>query len=43
MGCHFHVRAATSVPLDNHYAQAYADRGMLNDRAGQYEAALADY
>ncbi len=29
--------------MDNHYAQAYADRGILNDRAGQYEAALHDY
>jgi tetratricopeptide (TPR) repeat protein len=34
-----------AILLDNHYAQAYADRGILNlnDRAGQYEAALHDY
>ena len=32
-----------AIGLDNHYAQAYADRGILNDRAGQYEAALDDY
>lgn len=32
-----------AIGLDNQYAQAYADRGILNDRAGQYEAALHDY
>ena len=32
-----------AIGLDNRYAQAYADRGILNDRAGQYEAALDDY
>jgi Tfp pilus assembly protein PilF len=32
-----------AIGLDDHYAQAYADRGILNDRAGQHEAALHDY
>jgi tetratricopeptide (TPR) repeat protein len=32
-----------AIGLDNHYAQAYADRGILNDRTGQHEAALHDY
>ena len=32
-----------AIGLDNNYAQAYADRGILNDRVGQYEAALYDY
>ena len=32
-----------AIGLDNQYAQAYADRGILNDRAGQYAAALDDY
>ena len=32
-----------AIGLDDHYAQAYADRGILNDRSGQYEAALDDY
>ena len=31
------------IGSDNHYAQAYADRGILNDRDGRYEAALHDY
>jgi tetratricopeptide (TPR) repeat protein len=33
----------TAIRLDNNYAQAYADRGILNDRDGRYEAALHDY
>ena len=32
-----------AIGLDANYAQAYANRGILNDKAGQYEAALADY
>ena len=32
-----------AIGLDNQYAQAYANRGILNDRVGQYEAALHDY
>jgi Tfp pilus assembly protein PilF len=32
-----------AIGLDNQYAQAYANRGILNDRVGQYEAALDDY
>jgi len=32
-----------AIRLDNNYAQAYADRGILNDRDGRYEAALHDY
>jgi tetratricopeptide (TPR) repeat protein len=32
-----------SIELDDDYAQAYANRGILNDRAGQHEAALHDY
>ena len=33
----------TAIGLDNQYALAYANRGILNDRLGQYEAALHDY
>jgi len=29
--------------LDGEFAQAYANRGILNDRAGRYEDALSDY
>ena len=32
-----------AIGLDNQYAQAYANRGILNDNVGQYEAALHDY
>ena len=32
-----------AIALDDQYAQAYANRGILNDKAGQYEAALHDY
>ncbi|MDH3797121.1 MAG: tetratricopeptide repeat protein [Desulfobacterales bacterium] len=32
-----------AIGLDNQYAQAYANRGILNDRVGQHEAALRDY
>jgi tetratricopeptide (TPR) repeat protein len=32
-----------AIGLDNQYAQAYANRGILNDRVGQHEAALHDY
>ncbi len=32
-----------AVRLDNRYAQAYANRGILNDRVGRHEAALHDY
>jgi len=32
-----------AIGLDNQYAQAYANRGILNDRGGQHEAALHDY
>ena len=32
-----------AIGLDNQYAQAYANRGILNDRVGQPEAALHDY
>jgi tetratricopeptide (TPR) repeat protein len=32
-----------AIGLDNQYAEAYANRGILNDRVGQYEAALNDY
>ena len=33
----------TAIGLDNQYAEAYANRGILNDRVGQHEAALHDY
>ncbi len=33
----------TAIRLDNQYAQAYANRGILNDRVGQHAAALHDY
>ena len=32
-----------AIELDDQYAQAYADRGILNDRVGRPEAALRDY
>lgn len=32
-----------AIGLDNRYAQAYANRGILNDRVGRHEAALHDY
>jgi len=32
-----------AIGLDNQYAQAYANRGILNDHVGQHEAALHDY
>ena len=32
-----------AIGLDNQYGQAYANRGILNDRVGQHEAALHDY
>jgi len=32
-----------AIGLDNRYAQAYANRGILNDRVGRPEAALHDY
>jgi tetratricopeptide (TPR) repeat protein len=32
-----------AIGLDSLYAQAYANRGILNDRVGRHEAALHDY
>ena len=32
-----------AIGLDNQYAQAYANRGILNDRVGRHEAAMHDY
>jgi len=32
-----------AVGLDSQYAQAYANRGILNDRVGRHETALHDY
>jgi len=32
-----------AIELDNNFAQAYANRGILNDRTGNYEAAVKDY
>ena len=32
-----------AIGLDSQYAQAYANRGILNDRVGRHEAALHDY
>lgn len=32
-----------AIGLDNQYAQAYANRGILNDKVGQYKEALHDY
>jgi len=32
-----------AIGLDDRYAQAYANRGILNDRVGRHEAALHDY
>jgi len=32
-----------AIGLDNQYAQAYADRGILYDRIGRYKMALDDY
>jgi FimV-like protein len=32
-----------AIRLDEHYAEAYANRGILNDKLEQHEAALGDY
>jgi Tfp pilus assembly protein PilF len=43
---HFDASRASfdkAIGMDDRYAQAYADRGILNDRVGRHEAALQDY
>ncbi len=32
-----------AIELDNQFANAYANRGILNDLVGRHEAALRDY